>query len=358
MSQTRVFVVDDSVVYRKILIDAINSIPNVRTIGVAENGEEAIEIIPKVKPDLITLDLNMPVMDGLETLKKLHHCYPDFRAIIVSTYTEEGASATIESLEAGALDYITKPNSNDYAHNNRLLKKQLEDIFVKFSYFKKDFYNTGAATRQKQQFTPSRIQQRNLLYPVQPQVVAIAISTGGPNALSKLLPLFPQTYPLPILIVQHMPKLFTNTLAQSLDKTCKLSVVEAQEGMILKAGTVYLAPGGFQMKVQQRKQTNEVEIKITDDPPENHCKPSADYLFRSVAKVYRQEAVGVIMTGMGSDGILGLRLMKRHGANVIAQNKATCIIYGMPREAVEAGIVDLELPLTEIAHELIRATER
>jgi two-component system chemotaxis response regulator CheB len=206
---------------------------------------------------------------------------------------------------------------------------------------------------QERVYKKVKIDHPHLSFVIRPEVVAIGSSTGGPSALTELLPLFPADFPLPILIVQHMPRLFTKTLADSLARKSHLQIVEAQDGMIVKPGTVFIAPGGFQMKIVRRDR-GQVTVQITDDPPENHCKPSADYLFRSVAQIYQDKAIGVILTGMGSDGTLGLRLMKRLGAQIIGQNRETCVVWGMPRAAIEAGVVDIELPLNRIAPELIR----
>lgn len=353
-SQIRIFVVDDSVVFRKLLLTTINSIPGVRTVGVASNGKEAIDTIPTVKPDLITLDLNMPIMDGLQTLRELREVYPQFRVIVVSAYTSEGAQSTLKALEAGALDVITKPDTNDMELNSKLLHDQFVNLLTKYADSEKNLDVAPRVAMVKpalvREITPNTY---HLSYTAKPEVVAIGLSTGGPGALTELLPSLPSDFSLPILIVQHMPKLFTRTLAESLARKTTIRVVEAQDEEELKAGTVYIAPGGSQMKVR-RGDKGEVIVQITDAPAENYCKPSADYLFRSVAQVYGEKALGIIMTGMGSDGVLGLRLMKRLGAQVIAQDRQSCTVWGMPRMAFEAGVVDIVLPLEEIAEEMIR----
>lgn len=359
MPQIRVFVVDDSVVFRRQLLQCINSIPGVRTIGVAGNGREALDAIPLIKPDLITLDINMPVMDGLETLRLLHEVYPKFRVIMVSAFTCEGAQATLEALEAGALDFITKPDGDDEECNSKLLRDQFSALLAKYIDHEIDHDTKAAKTATVELSTFAHQYPISIQHPpcvTRPEVVAIGISTGGPNALMKLLPDLSADFPLPILIVQHMPRLFTRTLAESLAKKSKVAVVEAVDGSEVKAGTAYIAPGGTQMKVH-REGNGKVHVQITDAAAENHCKPSADYLFRSVAQVYGGKSLGVIMTGMGSDGVLGLRLMKRQGSRVIAQDRDTCTIWGMPRMALEAGVVDLVLPLHEIASELQRITK-
>jgi two-component system, chemotaxis family, protein-glutamate methylesterase/glutaminase len=355
MSQIRIFVVEDSVVFRKLLLTTINSIPGVRTVGIASNGVEAIKAIPAVKPDLITLDINMPFMDGLETLENLRKVYPQFRVIMVSSYTSEGAVATLKALEAGALDFITKPDGDDNELNRIKLQNDFARLLAK--YVDSDIHfdllpevdNAIVPEREKH---PTK--SISYLPSTSPLAVAIGISTGGPNALSQVIPLLPGNYPVPVFIVQHMPRLFTKTLAESLNRKSKVNVVEAIDGDSVKAGTVYLAPGGLQMKL--RKDDNgSIFVQLLDAPEENFCKPSADFLFRSVAQVYGEKAVGIIMTGMGSDGVLGLRLMKRQGALVLAQDRETCTVWGMPRMACEAGVVDGTIPLHGIAEAMINA---
>lgn len=184
------------------------------------------------------------------------------------------------------------------------------------------------------------------------QVVAIGVSTGGPNALAALLPQIPGNLRVPIVLVQHMPPVFTKALAESLDSKCKLRVIEVQHGDRLQPGVVHIAPGGKQMGL--KKQGTIVTVELTDDPPENHCRPSADYLFRSVAQVYNNNTLGVILTGMGNDGAKGLQVMKERGSQVISQDEQSCVVYGMPMEAVKLGVVDIELPLMRIAGEIVK----
>jgi two-component system chemotaxis response regulator CheB len=354
MSHVRVFVVDDSVVFRKLLLNAINSIPNVRSVGVASHGQEAIELIPQVKPDLITLDLNMPVMNGIETLRQLKKVYPHYKVIIISAHSSEGAQATLQALEEGALDFITKPENVDTDLNIKQLFDRLSSFISKYFIFNKpsETISETVIVPKASDFISAPIPSASHQFSFKPEIIAIAISTGGPNALAELLPLFPQNFPLPILIVQHMPRLFTKALADNLKCESTINIVEAQDEEIVRAGTVYIAPGGFQMKVVRRGE--QVVIQIVDAPAENHCKPSADFLFRSVAQVYGGNAIGVIMTGMGSDGVLGLRLMKRHGTLVIAQDQKTSTIWGMPKAAIDAEVVDMVLSLKEIAEEIKR----
>jgi two-component system chemotaxis response regulator CheB len=347
--------VEDSVVFRKLLLTTINSIPGVRTVGIASNGREALEAIPVVKPDLITLDINMPVMDGLETLEHLRIVYPQFRVIMVSSYTTEGAVATLKALEAGALDFITKPETDDNTQNRINLQNDFARLLAKYVN-SGIHYDLLSNDHNEKVIEKRKYPARSISYipSTAPLAVAIGISTGGPNALSQVIPLLPGNYPVPVFIVQHMPRLFTKTLAESLHRKSKVNVVEAADGDIVKAGNVYIAPGGLQMKLS-KDDSSGVFIQLLDAPEENFCKPSADFLFRSVAKVYGEKALGIIMTGMGSDGVLGLRLMKRQGAQVIAQDRETSTVWGMPKMACEAGVVDYTIPLHEMADAMINA---
>jgi two-component system chemotaxis response regulator CheB len=277
---------------------------------------------------------------------------------MVSSVTRGGAAQTLKALELGAYDFITKPELNSEEENIAALKKSFARILgadlESYSPGEHTHHATLSATTP---FAPTLPVQSSQPFRAPPagfraKIVAIGTSTGGPNALSALLPRLPADFPLPILIVQHMPQLFTASFAEALNKKCALQVVEAQQGMALQAATAYVAPGGMQMKLAGTPAAHDVRIQLTDDPAEHFCKPSVDYLFRSVAQVYELEAIGVILTGMGSDGTLGLKLLKRRGAYTMCQDKHSCVVYGMPREAVEAGVIDAQLTLGEIASTL------
>jgi two-component system, chemotaxis family, protein-glutamate methylesterase/glutaminase len=346
MAQIRIFIVDDSVVFRKILIDIIHTIPNMRVAGVASNGQEALEKIPEVKPDFITMDLDMPVLDGLQTLSRLRAINPAYRVIMLSMYTYEGAKSTIQALELGAFDFIPKPADADSAENTRFLRGRLAQLFTG------DLLSQCSLAPDEHTGMPFGEKPLSIRPCAVPRVVAIGVSTGGPIALANLLPALPEDFAVPLLIAQHMPRLFTKSLAESLNRKSTITVLEAENGTRIESGHAYIAPGGRQMKIENSV-GGSATIVVTDDPPENFCKPSVDYLFRSVAQVYQAHALGVILTGMGCDGVLGLRLMKRQGALIIGQDRKSCTVYGMSREAKEAGLVDMELSLEEIAHALI-----
>lgn len=335
MKQIKVLIVDDSAAYRKLLEDVIGSIPNVSVVGVAQNGFEAIEMLTKVKPDFITLDLEMPVLNGFQTLLELDVKKTDYKVVMISAYTINGAKTTIKALEYGAYDFIAKPFFDDRELNKKYLINSLKRIF----------FGDPDKSAVIQEHHPVYDKPNDVS--VIPKVVAIGASTGGPGALTHLFSSIPENFPVPILIVQHMPELFTQSLSECLNRKSRIPIVEAKHGMAVKPRTAIVAPGGLHMKLAE-KENGEVVIELSDEPPEQNFKPSINNLFRSVAKVYKKHAVGIILTGMGTDGVLGLKLMKRHGAFVIGQDQATSAVYGMPREAFNAGLVDLQLPINEI----------
>jgi len=352
----RVLVVDDTILYRTIISEILNAIPGVEVVGTASQGEIGIAKVALLDPDLITLDVEMPVMDGLTTLKKLQEIKSKALVLMVSAYTRQGAAVTLEALQLGAFDFITKPDGDDPQHNFKMLASKFRPIInavmaqkiLRQTICGMDSEPIGASPAtgiitQSTEHLNERI-----------EIVAIGISTGGPHALADLLPRLPADFPVPIVIVQHMPKLFTGALAESLDSKCAIRVVEGKSGQSLQAATAYIAPGGRQMRVAHGQSQSLYVLEVTDDPPENHCQPSADYLFRSVASVCKGHSLGIIMTGMGCDGAHGLRLMKRQGAQVIAQDQASCVVHGMPMEAVKAGVVDAVIPLSGIGPEIMR----
>lgn len=341
----RALVVDDTALYRKVLSDILTDL-GVEVVGTANNGKIALAKIEHLRPDFVTMDFEMPEMDGLETLRQMKKSAPETAAIMVSAHTRAGASITLEALELGAFDFIAKPEGASALQNVESMKSQLRPILASFQ-------NRRGI---KQSLRPSRPLPVSPVRTGKIDVVAIGISTGGPNALTKVIPQLPANLGVPIVIVQHMPPVFTAALAESLDRKSPLRVVEGAQGMVLEPDMVVLAPGGKQMKLVS--DGGKAQIAITDDPPENHCKPAADYLFRSVAQLYGKRALGVIMTGMGADGTRGLKEMKLLGARVIAQDETTSVVFGMPMEAIKAGIVDTVLPLDEIAGEITKLVRK
>lgn len=356
-------VVDDTVLYRKIVSDALATLPGVEVVGSAHNGKAAITKLASLKPDLLTLDIEMPEMNGIDVLGHIQQHAPHIGAIMLSTLTQEGGVMTMKALELGAFDFIPKPQSGTMAENRKKIESAISPMiraFQKSALIHRKLKPVARPGRiplhRKGPVTPPR-SLRKPLKRSKAEIVVIGISTGGPNALAKMLPMIPKDIGIPILIVQHMPPMFTQSLANSLDAKCNISVREARQGEPLLPNTALIAPGGKQMKIIAGADGKKRVIKITDDPPENSCKPSVDYLFRSVAHHYVGRATGVIMTGMGSDGTQGLKLMKQNGATIIAQNEATCVVFGMPRVAAESGLADAVLPLDQIA-DMIAKTVR
>ena len=352
----RVLVVDDTVIYRKIISDILSELPNVDVAGTAGNGKIALAKTALLKPDLLTLDIEMPGMNGLEVLAHIKKETPDIGVIMLSSLTKKGGEMTIKAMELGAFDFIPKPQAGTMEENKTAIKGAIAlmmEAFARHKQIKKILkrnpvsQSDSPGTAKRMSAVPGRKRTKS-------EIIGIGISTGGPSALAAMMPKIPSDLGVPIMIVQHMPPVFTRSLADSLNSKCAIEVREAVNGETVLPNTVLIAPGGKQMKIAAGADGKRRIIRITDDPPENSCKPSVDYLFRSIAHYYVGRATGVIMTGMGSDGTLGLKLMKRNGAAIIAQDEATCTVYGMPKEAARAGIVDVIAPLDTIADEICR----
>jgi two-component system, chemotaxis family, protein-glutamate methylesterase/glutaminase len=369
----RVLVVDDTIVFRKIIADALLEIPNVEVIGKAGNGKTALMRIKDLKPDIITLDIEMPEMNGIEVLEAIKEQKINIGVIVLSAFTVKGGEMTIKALQLGAFDFITKPESGTPAENRASIRDTLAPIIDAWKQKNKlDIKQFGRREVESVPvktvtpvvktaigggptvYTPTSLAElekyiHKIPFLKKPEIVVIGISTGGPAALGEMLPIISGDIAVPILIVQHMPPLFTKSLAKSLNIKCQINVKEAEEGERLIPGTAYIAPGGKQMKISTNATGDGHTIKITDDPPENNCKPSVDYMFRSVALNFPGKVTAVVMTGMGNDGATGMRLIKRHSGISIAQDEKSCVVYGMPMEVIKAGAADLVLPLGMIA---------
>ncbi len=364
MTPLRTLIVDDTALYRKILSELLTEVPDLEVVATATNGKVGLDKSAALRPDIITLDIEMPDMNGIEVLRQLKQKGPLPFVIMVSSISRVGAEITMEALELGAMDFVTKPTGMGLEESRQELMRQFRPIFAAIrarATIRSAMPAAGATpcpapkaqtSVPKKENAVDRLRQAASSMP--PEIVAIAISTGGPQALNQMLPKLPGDLRIPIVIVQHIPATFSAALAESLNQKCALTVVEATDGQALSRGSVYIAPGGKQMKIQKSPNSGASVLKITDDPPENNCKPSADYLMRSVAQVYGNKALGVIMTGMGADGVTGLRLMKRHGITVIAQDENSSVVFGMPAEAIAAGVVDIIAPLDRIAIEIVK----
>lgn len=358
---TRVLVVDDAVVYRRIVSEVLSEMPGVEIVGTAFSGEMAVTCMSTLKPDLLILDLDMPDMDGLEVLAHIRKNGLEIGAIMLTSITREGREHTIQALELGAFDFVSKPATSCLEEGKDAVQQLLRQVVA--AYMRKReiprILGKGARARCLDAPAPAPASTEPNRRPrPDSQIVGIGISTGGPNALKEMLPQLPANLGVPVLIVQHMPPMFTRSLSQSLNAACQMEVIEAKNNQVIRPGVIYLAPGGKQMKVTKKAKRKEKVIKLTDDPPEHGCRPAVDFLFRSMAQVYGPQATAVIMTGMGSDGKLGMELMKRHGAATIAQEKGSCVVYGMPREVIEAGVVDVVAPLETMAQEIVRTIQQ
>ncbi len=350
----RVLVVDDSLLFRKVVRDALAHDPGIEVVGSAADGRTALAKIEQLHPDAITLDLEMPEVDGLEVLRQLRYRSAPPGVIVVSALTDAGATLTAQALRLGAFDLVLKPNGPHLDENRKRLEA---DLLPKIRML--------AERRQLTLHSEQAFGKCGLVVPPQttlaspqrpPEIVAIGVSTGGPSALHEMLPKLSADLPVPIVIVQHMPPKFTRSLAEDLDRRCAVQVIEAQDGSRLQAGTVYIAPGGLQTRVERHPRG--LELCVTDDPPEKCCKPSVDYLFRSLAEQLGPRVLAVIMTGMGDDGYVGCTLLKRRGAQVIAQDAASCVVYGMPRQIIEHGLADAICPLDALAETIAQAVRR
>ncbi|WP_306547444.1 chemotaxis response regulator protein-glutamate methylesterase [Desulfobulbus sp.] len=375
----KVLVVDDTIVYRKAVSDILAEMPGVEVVGVAHNGKIAISKIQTLKPDLLTLDIEMPEMNGIEVLQYLQQHAPNVSAIMVSTLTSEGGDMTMRALELGAYDFILKPSATNINDSKQQLRTLLAPLIKAFQTGRTTVGSLQAGARsgvvaRKVGAGPTAMRPTSGMplaagaRSVVPgaaasrrqgksEIVTIGISTGGPNALARMMPMLPGDLGVPIVIVQHMPPVFTKSLANSLNAKCALTVKEAQDGEPLQANVAYIAPGGKQMKLVASADGTNRLIKITNDPPENSCKPSADYLFRSVADYYVGRTTAVIMTGMGSDGTKGLKILKQKGALIIGQNEDSCVVYGMPKAPAELGLTDVVTPLDKIAGEIVKSVK-
>ncbi|WJV17107.1 chemotaxis response regulator protein-glutamate methylesterase [Rossellomorea marisflavi] len=339
-----VLVVDDSAFMRKLISDYLRSESSIEVIGTARNGEDAIKKIKRLRPDVVTLDIEMPVMNGLEALKVIMDEHP-VPVVMLSSTTKEGADETVKAMSIGAVDFLAKPSGTISLD----LYKVQSDIVSKVIEASK--VNIGKLVPEKSRISPVEgpklkgLSAKNAL-------IAIGTSTGGPRALQKVLGELPRAIPAPIVIVQHMPPGFTKSLATRLDGLSDITIKEAEQGEKLKKGTAYIAPGGQHLKIVSKG--DDLFAHLDGGEPVNGHRPSVDVLFGSIADLGHQNTIAVIMTGMGSDGTKGLASLKRMGrARVIAEAEETCIVYGMPKAAAAGGYVDQSVELGEISHSIL-----
>ncbi|WP_258360085.1 protein-glutamate methylesterase/protein-glutamine glutaminase [Moorella sulfitireducens] len=338
----KVLVVDDSAFSRRLIIDILSTDPEIQVVGYARNGMEALEKVASLKPQVVTLDLEMPVMDGLETLKKLMAGTP-VAVIMLSAHTAAGAEVTIQALELGAVDFVLKPaKPGDIKDLARVLPEKIK----------------AAARVPRERLCSGRPCREIIPAPFIShmkggvEVVAIGTSTGGPAALQQVLTALPADLPAGVVVVQHMPPGFTGPLARRLNELAALEIREAADGDIIRPGMALIAPAGKQMLLERHGGNVQVLLAEEAGIP-TLFKPSVDVLFLSVARIYGYRSLGVILTGMGNDGVRGLKAIKEQGGRVLAQDEDTSIVYGMPRAAVEAGLADQILPLPAIAAAIV-----
>jgi two-component system chemotaxis response regulator CheB len=351
-------VVDDAVVFRRLVSDELAADREIEVVATAPNGRIALAKMSQVNPDLVILDIEMPEMDGLATLKELRKTYPHLPVIMFSALTERGAAATLDALSLGATDYFTKPNnlgrldaSLDVVRQQLIPQvKVLGRRYQSKDLRKTDFKLTpppstrvpGAAAAAP----PPATARGNV------RLLALGASTGGPNALMELFGKLPKTLSVPIVLVQHMPPMFTKLLAERLSAQSAVPVQEGASGTLMKPGHAYIAPGDYHMIVV--KDGAQGRLLVHQDPPENSCRPAVDVLFRSVARTYGPNALAVILTGMGQDGLRGCEAVHEAGGQVLAQDQESSVVWGMPGFVVKAGLADEVLPLTQIAPEILR----
>lgn len=343
----RVLVVDDSGFFRRRIVEILEADSGLQVVGTAANGREAIQKVMELKPDVVTMDIEMPVMDGITAVRRIMKLQPT-PILMFSSLSYEGAQATLDALEAGALDFLPKrfdEFSQDREEAKRMLRARVHQIGMRKRDMKPTLVQAAPAPAARRPVTATRRSDYRL--------VAIGSSTGGPVALQHVLTQLPATFPLPILLIQHMPSTFTPAFAQRLNQQCQITVKEAEDGEMLQKGTAYLAPGGRQMGLVDRG--GQVRVRVYDGDASLHYKPSVDLAFTSAAEVFPGKVLSVIMTGMGADGREGARALKKGGATVWAQDEASCVIYGMPAAVVEANLADQVLPLGEIGHELAKS---
>jgi len=347
LKKIKVIVVDDSALMRKIISDMINAETDMEVIDTARNGEELLTKITLNKPDVITLDIEMPKMDGIETLVQLRKRNEDIPVIMLSSISKIGTELTMECLQLGAFDFIAKPSGPISLDINKVKDELVQIIKLASTRTKVENKITIKKNLKSNIDTSQRILAKNI------EAVVIGASTGGPKALYKVITALKDDLGVPVLVVQHMPAGFTKAFAERLNLNSKLQVVEASEGDIIEKNVVYIAPGGFHMEVGIDK-----KVHLDTEPTVWGVRPCVDKLFLSATKVYRSKLLSVILTGMGRDGAKGTEAIKNNGGITIAEHKSTCIIYGMPKAAFETGKVDEIVLLPEIAERINKIVSR
>jgi two-component system chemotaxis response regulator CheB len=353
MKKIKVLIVDDSAVIRKVLGDLIAEDPELEVVGTAANGKLALEQLEKLQPDIITLDIEMPEMDGLQTVREIRKLGSSVPIIMCSSLTATGATHTLDALAFGANDYVTKPSSHG-VNTREVVGEELVRKIKGLASPAADALRIGQSPAlggtEPKEGKPTTVITGDPLSSRNFGVVVIGVSTGGPNALQELLPRLPASLQVPILVVQHMPPVFTKLLAERLHAQTSVPVVEAVDGQDVRPGTIYIAPGGLHMEV--KRVIGRTYITLNEGPLENSCRPAVDVLFRSVAKTYGGKTLAIMLTGMGQDGLVGCQHIKEAGGTVIAQERQGCAVWGMPGAVVDAGLASSVLSLEAMAREI------
>jgi len=344
--QVRVLIADDSTLMRVALVRMLESSPIIRVCGTARNGVEAVAKTKILQPDVVTMDVDMPVLDGIQALKQIMRESPR-PVVMVSSLTQEGAAVTLEALEAGAFDYLPK---EDLCREAEALKLRYE-LVEKIEAAARSPLGLRKNPFESTLFPAAKSLQSHFL--VVPKLIVLGTSTGGPKALQEILPELPGDLPVGILVVQHMPPGFTEAFAKRLNGLCKLAVREAQHGDSIEAGTVYVARAGQHMTVCHR--ANQRFISLSDLPSDTTHKPSVDVTMLSVAGEFGEYALGVILTGMGCDGLEGMTAIRKAGGITIGQDEASCAVYGMPRACADKGILQKIVPLSQVPGQILSA---
>lgn len=333
----KILVVDDSLLMQKVLVNLLQSDPQLTVVGTARNGEEALSKIAILNPDVVTMDIEMPKMNGLTAVRKIMETNP-LPVVMVSALTQREAQLTLKALELGAVDYVPKP-SGPISLDMDTVKEELVSKV-----------KTAASANIRRE-KPKMTEVKTTKGRCREKIISIAASTGGPAAVSYVLKNIPENSP-PILIVQHMKRGMTKLFAEMLNQECKIKVKEAEDGDLIQDGLALIAPAGLHMLV-----TKNGRVKLADGPPVNYVRPSADVTMKSAAEVYESKNIGVVLTGLGADGAEGIEAIKKKGGLTIAQDEKTCVVFGMPAAAIKTGCVDFVLPLEYIPKLLLRACE-
>jgi two-component system chemotaxis response regulator CheB len=345
MKKIRVLVVDDSTVIRRLLSDALSADPQLEVAGTAAHGKIALAKIPQLNPDVITLDMEMPEMDGITTLVEIRKLYPKLPVVMFSTLTERGAKATFDALAKGANDYVTKPaNVGSVNEAMQRVREELAPRLKALCPSLSAIPSVGLSQRSNRPMRNANLEKNRV------DAVAIGSSTGGPNALQEILTKIPSDFPVPIVVVQHMPPVFTRHLAERLNELSPLKVSEAKQGDAIHAGGVWIAPGDFHLRL--KRVGTSVQVQLDQGPPENSCRPAVDVMFRSADSIYGRNLLAVVLTGMGQDGARGCEPIQASGGHIMIQDQATSVVWGMPGAVHRADLATSVQPLSRIAPEI------